>query len=213
MYRYKRKRRGATLISRVLAVARKMSPISRAFAETKGKMGGGRRGWKRRQKFPSRSSWRNMSETKAATESQLAKQRARNAMPEKARGRWGRRERVGEKEKERMVDSWWFPWWITPPVSSTFFPFQHPFLSPPLFFAFSRAQTRGGGGGGPRSRASVYLPWPNAIVCSPTRHTLVPPVFFQWPPWMGFPLTLEDRVDASSSSNNVYINRTKFSNA
>lgn len=173
MYRYKRKRRGATLISRVLAVARKMSPISRAFAETKGKIGGG--GWKRRQKFPSRSSWRNMSETKAATESQLAKQRARNAM-EKARGRWGgrkgggERERVGEKEKGRRIVGGFLGGLLLQflPLSSL----RHSPL-PSLFFAFSRAQTRGEGGGGPRSRASVYLPWPNAIVCSQTRHTLV----------------------------------------
>lgn len=171
MYRYKRKRRGATLISRVLAVARKMSPISRAFAETKGKIGGG--GWKRRQKFPSRSSWRNMSETKAATESQLAKQRARNAM-EKARGREGERkkesERVGEKEKGRRIVGGFLGGLLLQflPLSSL----RHSPL-PSLFFAFSRAQTRGEGGGGPRSRASVYLPWPNAIVCSQTRHTLV----------------------------------------
>lgn len=171
MYRYKRKRRGATLISRVLAVARKMSPISRAFAETKGKIGGG--GWKRRQKFPSRSSWRNMSETKAATESQLAKQRARNAM-EKARGREGERkkesERVGEKEKGWRIVGGFLGGLLLQflPLSSL----RHSPL-PSLFFAFSRAQTRGEGGGGPRSRASVYLPWPNAIVCSQTRHTLV----------------------------------------
>lgn len=151
-------------------MARKMSPISRAFAETKGKIGGG--GWKRRQKFPSRSSWRNMSETKAATESQLAKQRARNAMSEKARGRWGERgrERVGEKEKGRRIVGGFLGGLLLQflPLSSL----RHS-PHPSLFFAFSRAQTRGEGGGGPRSRASVYLPWPNAIVCSQTRHTLV----------------------------------------
>lgn len=134
MYRYKRKRRGATLISRVLAVARKMSPISRAFAETKGKMGGGRRGWKRRQKFPSRSSWRNMSETKAATESQLAKQRARNAMPEKARGRWGRRERELVKRKKK---GWWIVGGFLGGLLLQFLPLSSPFNIPssPLHFS------------------------------------------------------------------------------
>lgn len=41
-----------------------------------------------------------MSETKAATESQLAKQRARNAM-EKARGREGERKRERELVKRK----------------------------------------------------------------------------------------------------------------
>lgn len=99
-----------------------------------------------------------MSETKAATESQLAKQRARNAMSEKAReegGREGERERVGEKEKGRRIVGGFLGGLLLQflPLSSL----RHSPL-PSLFFAFSRAQTRGEGGGGPRSRASVYLP-------------------------------------------------------
>lgn len=99
-----------------------------------------------------------MSETKAATESQLAKQRARNAM-EKARGREGERkkerERVGEKEKGRRIVGGFLGGLLLQflPLSSL----RHSPL-PSLFFAFSRAQTRSEGGGGPRSRASVYLP-------------------------------------------------------
>lgn len=99
-----------------------------------------------------------MSETKAATESQLAKQRARNAM-EKARGREGERkkerERVGEKEKGRRIVGGFLGGLLLQflPLSSL----RHSPL-PSLFFAFSRAQTRGEGGGEPRSRASVYLP-------------------------------------------------------
>lgn len=100
-----------------------------------------------------------MSETKAATESQLAKQRARNAMSEKARGREGERkkerERVGEKEKGRRIVGGFLGGLLLQflPLSSL----RHSPL-PSLFFAFSRAQTRGEGGGGPRSKASVYLP-------------------------------------------------------
>lgn len=38
-------------------------------------------------------------------------------------------------------------------------------------------------------------------------------VFFQWPPRMGFPLTVEDRMDPPvAGSSNVYIDRIKFSN-
>lgn len=207
MYRYKRKRRGATLISRVLAVARKMSPISRAFAETKGKIGGG--GWKRRQKFPSRSSWRNMSETKAATESQLAKQRARNAMSEKARGRWGGRKGGGERESwwkgKRTADSWWFPWWITPPVSSTFFPSTFP---PP----FSLLCFFEGANKGRRRRRASFEGF--GLFTLTERYCLLPDsahsrlYFFNGR--HGWDFLWLSRIDARSGSNDIL---TKFSNA
>lgn len=154
-----------------------------------------------------------MSETKAATESQLAKQRARNAMPEEARGRWRKR---GERERE----SWWKgkrkdgEWLVVSlaDYSSSFFHFLPPF-DIPLFFAFSRAQTRGGGKGRPRSRASVYLPWPNAIVCSPTRHTLVCIFSMAATDGISFDCRVDDRMDPPvAGSSNVYIDRIKFSN-
>lgn len=117
------------------------------------------------------------------------------------------REKVGEKGKERMANGWWFPWRITPPVSSTFF---HPSTSPSSLLFRGRKQGAEEKEGLVRGLRFIYLD--RTLLFAPRLGTLSS-VFFQWPPRMGFPLTVEDRMDPPvAGSSNVYIDRIKFSN-
>ena len=132
-----------------------------------------------------------------------------------------KRRGVDEGRGERERESWWKgkrkdgEWLVVSLADyfSSFFHFLPPFDIPPfpssLLFR-GRKQGAEEKEGLVRGLRFIYLD--RTLLFAPRLGTLSS-VFFQWPPRMGFPLTVEDRMDPPvAGSSNVYIDRIKFSN-